>query len=74
VDKIKGDKSPFGVVGMAGNVREWCGTWAKNRAVVKGGSFMSSDVSLDQRAEMDPNTISEAIGFRTVSHTPPVKK
>jgi formylglycine-generating enzyme required for sulfatase activity/CheY-like chemotaxis protein len=77
VDKIKGDKSPFGVIGMAGNVREWTATWdaAKHKPIVKGGSFMSSDVRLDQRAEtIDPSAVSEAIGFRTVSHTPPVKK
>jgi formylglycine-generating enzyme required for sulfatase activity/CheY-like chemotaxis protein len=76
VDKIKGDVSPFGVIGMAGNVREWTGTWdpAKKHPVAKGGSFMSSDVRLDQRAVLDPDTLTEAIGFRTVSHTPPVKK
>ena len=76
VDKIAGDKSPFGVIGMAGNVREWTRTWdqAKKKVVVKGGSFMSKDVSLDQHTEIAPDTISEAIGFRTVGHTPPAKK
>jgi len=76
VDKIKGDKSPFGVMGMAGNVREWTNTWdpVKRRPVVKGGSYLSKDVRLDQRAEMDPATINESLGFRTISHTPPVKK
>jgi hypothetical protein len=42
--------------------------------VVKGGSFLAKDVRLDQRVEMDANTVNESIGFRTVSHTPPVKK
>jgi len=76
VDKVKGDKSPFGVIGMAGNVREWTNTWdkAKNQPIVKGGSFMSSDVRLNQRVPADPNSISEALGFRTVSHTPPTTK
>jgi len=76
VDKVKGDKSPFGVIGMAGNVREWTNTWdkAKNHPIVKGGSFMSSDVRLNQRVDADPNSISEALGFRTVSHTPPTTK
>jgi formylglycine-generating enzyme required for sulfatase activity/CheY-like chemotaxis protein len=76
VDKIKGDKSPFGIIGMAGNVREWTGTWdkAKKRPIVKGGSFMSSDVRLDQRTDLDASAVSEALGFRTVSHTPPTKK
>ncbi|MEP6672055.1 MAG: SUMF1/EgtB/PvdO family nonheme iron enzyme [Chthoniobacter sp.] len=76
VDKIKGDKSPFGVIGMAGNVREWTSTWdpAKHRPVVKGGSYLSKEVRLDQRAEMDPGTSIESIGFRTISHTPPPAK
>ena len=76
VDKIKGDKSPFGVMGMAGNVEEWTGTWdpEKKRPVIKGGSFMSKDVRLDQRAVVDPNAVSEALGFRTISHSPPPKK
>ncbi|EDY21950.1 serine/threonine protein kinase [Chthoniobacter flavus Ellin428] len=76
VDKIKGDKSPFGVIGMAGNVSEWTGSWdaAKRRAIVKGGSFAAKEVNLDKRAEIDPNKVDETIGFRTVSHTPPAKK
>ena len=72
VDKVKGDKSPFGIVGMAGNVSEWTGTWVKGKPVIKGGSFMSSDVKLDRRvADMDAKTVSESIGFRTVTHTAP---
>ncbi len=76
VDKVKGDKSPFGVIGMAGNVREWTNTWdkAKNQPIVKGGSYKASDVRLDHHVDADPNSISEALGFRTVSHTPPTTK
>ena len=76
VDKITGDKSPFGVIGMAGNVAEWVATWnpAKKRPIVKGGSFMSSDLRLDASKDLDASTISEALGFRTVTHTPPAKK
>jgi len=75
VDKIKADKSPFGVIGMAGNVREWTGTWepVKKRPIIKGGSFMSSDVTLPQRTDVEPSAISEALGFRTVTHSPPSK-
>ena len=74
VDAIKGDKSPFGVVGMAGNVREWTGSWdAQNKhPIIKGGSYMSTDVRLDQRTDnFDPSSYNESLGFRTVSHTPP---
>jgi len=77
VDAIKGDKSPFGVVGMAGNVREWIGAWdaQKKHPIVKGGSYMSTDVRLDGRTDtFDPSYINESLGFRTVSHTPPAKK
>jgi formylglycine-generating enzyme required for sulfatase activity len=74
VDAVKGDKSPFGVVGMAGNVREWTSSWdAQNKhPIIKGGSYMSTDVRLDQRTDnFDPSSYNESLGFRTVSHTPP---
>ncbi len=76
VDKLKSDKSAFGVIGMAGNVAEWVATWdpIKKQPIVKGGSFMSADLRLDRRSELDPNSTSEAIGFRTISRTPPDKK
>ena len=77
VDAIKGDKSPFGVVGMAGNVREWTGTWdaQKKHPIIKGGSYMSTDVRLDQRTDnFEPSYYNESLGFRTISHTPPTKK
>jgi formylglycine-generating enzyme required for sulfatase activity len=70
------DKSPFGVVGMAGNVAEWVGTWTKDEKfpIIKGGSFMSSDVRLDKRTDnVPPHTAQENLGFRTVSRTPPGK-
>jgi formylglycine-generating enzyme required for sulfatase activity/CheY-like chemotaxis protein len=77
VDAITGDKSPFGVIGMAGNVREWTGTWdaQKKHPIIKGGSYMSTDVRLDQRTDtFEPSYYNESLGFRTVSHTPPNKK
>ena len=72
VDAVRGDKSPFGVVGMAGNVSEWVGPWSPdNRPVVKGGNFMSADVRLDKRSrEYDASRAEEHIGFRTVSNQP----
>ena len=76
VDQIKGDKSPFGVIGMAGNVAEWIATWdpVQKHPLIKGGSFMSADLRLDSRKDLEPYSTSEAIGFRTVTHTPPAKK
>jgi formylglycine-generating enzyme required for sulfatase activity len=69
VDKQR-DKSPFGVVGMAGNLAEWTGSWTKDQKypIIKGGSFMSSDVRLDKRIDnVPPQTAQENLGFRTVS-------
>ena len=76
VDALRGDKSPFGVIGMAGNVAEWVGTWdpVKKRPLIKGGSFMASDLRLERSSDSDPATVSESIGFRTVTHTAPAKK
>ena len=75
VDKQR-DKSPLGVIGMAGNVAEWTGTWTKDEKfpIIKGGSFMSNDVRLDKRTDnVPPQTAQENLGFRTVSHKPPAK-
>jgi formylglycine-generating enzyme required for sulfatase activity len=49
VDKIKGDKSELGVIGMAGNLSEWTATWTPDNRfpIVKGGSFMTPDARLD---------------------------
>ena len=74
VDAISGDKSRFGVVGMAGNVSEWTNTWTPDNRfpIIKGGSYESADVRLDKRmADHDPNKGEESIGFRTISRTPP---
>ncbi|MEA3213358.1 MAG: gamma-glutamyl hercynylcysteine S-oxide synthase [Chthoniobacter sp.] len=75
VDKQR-DKSPFGVLGMAGNVAEWTATWSadKKHPIIKGGSFMSTDVRLDKRVDnVSPDIAQENIGFRTISHKPPEK-
>jgi len=84
VDKPVGDVSPYGVVGMAGNVQEWTSSWEthpdyplKRVPVLRGGHFgmQSSDELLTARhfaADADEQT--PARGFRTVSETgPPVK-
>ncbi|MGB8167289.1 MAG: SUMF1/EgtB/PvdO family nonheme iron enzyme, partial [Chthoniobacteraceae bacterium] len=70
------DKSVFGVIGMAGNVAEWTATWTKDEKfpIIKGGSYMSSDVRLDKRIDnVPPQTAQENLGFRTVSRKAPAK-
>ncbi|MEO8353344.1 MAG: SUMF1/EgtB/PvdO family nonheme iron enzyme [Chthoniobacteraceae bacterium] len=73
VDKVSGDTSPFGAVGMAGNVAEWTATWTpdKKLLVVKGGSFAQGDPNLSSKMTQDPSTPEEYIGFRTISRTNP---
>jgi formylglycine-generating enzyme required for sulfatase activity len=63
------DKSPYGVVGMAGNVAEWTSTWTPDNRfpIIKGGSFSTADARLDSRVDTaPPGTAQENIGFRTV--------
>jgi formylglycine-generating enzyme required for sulfatase activity len=49
------DCSPYGVIGMAGNVEEWTATTeddpksGRKVAVIRGGSFMDDDVSVTKR-------------------------
>ena len=74
VDAFKGDISPYGVVGMAGNVAEWTDTWAGNHRypVIRGGSFHTPDVKVTHRfAEAEPEERLEFIGFRCVSDQAP---
>ena len=74
VDKVPGDKSAFGVIGMAGNVSEWTNTWTPDNRfpILKGGNFMSADVRLDKRVEdQDGGKGAEHIGFRTVTTNKP---
>ena len=74
VDKVGGDKSAFGVIGMAGNVSEWTNTWTPDNRfpIVKGGNYMSADVRLDKRVEdQDGSKGTEHIGFRTVTTNKP---
>jgi hypothetical protein len=63
------DKSPYGVLDMAGNVSEWTSSVDQSgNPVVRGGNFgnLSADVArriTNQRSL----TLSDRIGFRTVS-------
>jgi formylglycine-generating enzyme required for sulfatase activity/CheY-like chemotaxis protein len=80
VDQQTGDKSPYGVIGMAGNVSEWILDWATGAdkrtklPMIKGGSFRDPDVRLDRRITgQHPGTAEVWLGFRTVSHSAPKK-
>jgi formylglycine-generating enzyme required for sulfatase activity len=74
VDAIKTDKSPFGVIGMAGNVSEWTDSWdeAHTYPVIRGGNYHSPDNKLTKRfAKLDAEGTTEYLGFRTASDTKP---
>ena len=78
VDRLKGDKSPFGVVGMAGNVSEWT-AWPKGASapILKGGNFTGGEAECRLErvvTDLRPDTAQEHIGFRTITRVPPEKK
>lgn len=78
VDAVQGDKSPYGVYGMAGNVSEWTGTWVDSSAgkvpVIRGGNYHSPENKITKRnSEFDPEATNEYLGFRTASDTGPKK-
>ena len=77
VDAISGDTSPYGVMGMAGNVSEWTGSWDPTAKfpIIRGGNCHVPDNSFNYRLTgADPETISEYLGFRTASDKAPEKK
>ena len=79
--KPSGDRSPYEVLGMAGNVQEWTTTWTAHpdfpdlkTPVVRGGHFgmKSSDQLLTNRQLAEkPGETTLARGFRTVSDKDP---
>ena len=79
VNRPEGDVSPYGVRGMAGNVSEWTGTMAPSEdgmggevPVVRGGNWGNPEHHVTRRrAILDPLQQQDALGFRTVSDTPP---
>ncbi len=76
VDAVKGDRSPYGVMGMAGNVCEWTETleerYGMNLPVIRGGSFESAEFTVTQRTVVLPRETGDLrVGFRCVSNTPP---
>jgi formylglycine-generating enzyme required for sulfatase activity len=74
VDAKGSDKSPFGVVGMAGNVAEWTGSWTKDNKfpIIKGGDFFHPPTTIDKRiSDHTGDKGEEWLGFRTISRTAP---
>jgi formylglycine-generating enzyme required for sulfatase activity len=86
VDQMPGDKSPYGVYGLAGNVSEWTDTVVPssrmgtiNVAVIRGANFKTNS---EEHAVLTYRNTSDGvlnyrafwIGFRCVSDTPPAPK
>jgi formylglycine-generating enzyme required for sulfatase activity/CheY-like chemotaxis protein len=82
VDQMPGDKSPYGVYDMAGNVSEWTDTLVPGSpgdsvmfAVIRGANFKTNSeehVMLTHRiTDYGPETRDYWIGFRCASDSPP---
>ena len=84
VDAVTGDKSPYGVMGMAGNVSEWTGTLIQDPgmasqkvAVIRGGNWGNPKDKIDitrRVVDFSPLQNAEVLGFRTASDVPPAAK
>jgi formylglycine-generating enzyme required for sulfatase activity/DNA-binding NarL/FixJ family response regulator len=81
VDAKQGDKSVFGVIGMAGNVSEWTASRdtdprmpSQGIPVIRGGNWRNPDVDITRRALLLTDLqADEALGFRTASDVQPGK-
>lgn len=78
VDAKTADRSPFGVLGMAGNVSEWTDSFDEDPRmpgnklpVIRGGNWRNPDYSVSRRILllMDLEA-DDALGFRTASDSP----
>jgi len=79
VDQMPGDLSPFGVMGMDGNVSEWTDTvvpgsiQGEKVAIICGANFKTNSEAhavLTYRNKKAPNVSDFWIGFRCASDTP----
>ena len=79
VDAKMEDKSPFGVVGLAGNVSEWTASSGEDPRmqgnkipVIRGGNWKNPDYSITRRVLLLTSLqADDALGFRTASDSPP---
>ncbi len=81
VDAIKSDRSPYGVVGMSGNVSEWTATQDTDPQmssgkvpVIRGGNWRTPDFKITRRVLVLTDIQSDsALGFRTATDSPSTK-
>ncbi|MDB5538799.1 MAG: serine/threonine protein kinase, partial [Devosia sp.] len=76
VEKQQQDRSPYGVIGLAGNVSEWVLELANNGTtpipILKGGNFtIGLQPSSARITDRTLESQEEFIGFRTITHKPP---
>jgi hypothetical protein len=67
--KYPEDRSPYGVMDMAGNVSEWTSSVDQSgNPVIRGGNFGNWSADITRRVTNRPSlTLSDRIGFRTAS-------
>lgn len=67
--KYPEDRSPYGVLDMAGNVSEWTGSVDQSgNPVIRGGNFGNRSADITRRVTNRRSlTLSDRIGFRTAS-------
>jgi len=83
VDAYPEDKSPFGVIGMAGNVAEWIGALYEpypksealpmpNNFIIRGGNFRSDSgkCAITSRFVAKPEEKADSLGFRCAMDVP----
>ncbi len=81
VDAKKGDRSPFGVLGTAGNVSEWTASLdtdprmpSQKIPVIRGGNWKNPDHSVTRRVLLLTDLqADDALGFRTATDAQPGK-
>jgi formylglycine-generating enzyme required for sulfatase activity/CheY-like chemotaxis protein len=82
VDANTGDRSPYGVMDMAGNVSEWTGTLVDSTsisgekvAVIRGANFLTTELDHEELTNRitnySPSRREVWLGFRCASDTPP---
>ena len=73
IGSFAGDRSPYGVLDMAGNVSEWTDSQDdEGNSIVRGSNFRNKDGQITRRIpRISVLSIDERIGFRTVRNRTP---